>query len=104
MVYFFILKFYLPLQSCHRPVQESCLESLNWAGKLAGNSEGATLKSLIEEHARLDFADFLSTLLEIFHVINEKFHPARSLIYLVNKQAGCHFLPSLLVYSGLLFY
>ena len=29
-----------------------------------------TLKFLIEEHARLDF---LSTLLEIFHVINEKF-------------------------------
>ena len=63
-----------------------------------------TLKSLIEEHARLDFSDFLSTLLAIFHVINEKFHPARLLIYLVNKQAGCHFFPSLLVYSGLLFY
>ena len=44
-----------------------------------------TLKSLIEEHARLDFSDFLSTLLAIFHVINEKFHPARLLIYLVNK-------------------
>ena len=63
-----------------------------------------TLKSLIEEHARLDFSDFLSTLLAIFHVINEKFPPARLLIYLVNKQAGCHFFPSLLVYSGLLFY
>ena len=47
-----------------------------------------TLKSLIEEHARLDFSDFLSTLFAIFHVINEKFNPARLLIYLVNKQAG----------------
>ena len=56
----------------------------------------STLKSLIEEHAPLDFSDFLSTLLAIFHVINEKFHPARLLIYLVNKQAGWHFFPSLL--------
>ena len=63
-----------------------------------------TLMSLIEEHARLDFSDFRSTLLANFYVINEKFHSARLLIYLVNKQAGCHFLPSLLVYSGLLFY
>ena len=63
-----------------------------------------TLKSLIEEHACLDFSNFLSTLLAIFYVINEKFHPARLLIYLVNKQAGWHFFPSLLVYSGLLFY
>ena len=47
-----------------------------------------TLKSLIEEHARLDFSDFLSTLFAIFHVIIEKFNPARLLIYLVNKQAG----------------
>ena len=30
-----------------------------------------TLKSLIEEHARVDFSDFLSTLLAIFHEINE---------------------------------
>ena len=51
----------------------------------------STLKSLIEEHARLDFSDFLSTLLAIFHVINVKFPPARLLIYLVNKQAGWHF-------------
>jgi hypothetical protein len=43
---------------------------------------------LIEEHARLDFSDFLSTLLAIFYVINEEFHPARLLIYLVKKQAG----------------
>ena len=47
-----------------------------------------TLKSLIEEHACLDFSGFLSTLLAIFHVINRKFHPARLLIYLVNEQAG----------------
>ena len=32
------------------------------------------------------------------------FHSARLLIYLVNKQAGQHFFPSLLVYSGLLVY
>ena len=63
-----------------------------------------TLKSLIEEHARLDFSDFLSTLLTIFNVINEKFHSARLLIYLVNKQAGWHFFPTLLVYYGLLVY
>ena len=63
-----------------------------------------TLKSRIEEHARLNFSDFLSTLLAIFHVVNEKFHPAHLLIYLVNKQAGWHFFPILLVYSGLLFY
>ena len=50
--------------------------------------ELCTLKSLIEEHACLDYSDFLSTLLAIFHVINEKFPPARLLIYLVNKQAG----------------
>ena len=50
--------------------------------------QNPTLKSPIEEHARLDFSDFLSTLFAIFHVINEKFHPARLLIYLVKKQAG----------------
>jgi hypothetical protein len=63
-----------------------------------------TLKSLIEEHACLDFSDFLSTLLAIFHVINKKFHPARLLTYLVKKQAGWNFFPTLLVYPGLLFY
>jgi hypothetical protein len=47
-----------------------------------------TLKFLREEHVRLNFSDFLSTLLAIFHVLNQKFHPARLLIYLVNKQAG----------------
>ena len=58
-----------------------------------------TLKSLIEEHARLDFSNFISTLLAIFHVINKKFHPARLLIYSINKQAGwpffqpCSFIP-----------
>ena len=35
-----------------------------------------TLKSLIEEHARLDFPDFLSSLLAIFP-------PARLLFYFV---------------------
>ena len=44
--------------------------------------------SLIEEHARLDFSDFLSTLFAIFHVINEKFLPARLLIHLVKNQEG----------------
>ena len=59
----------------------------------------------MEEHARLNFSDFLSTLLEtFFYVINEKFYPTLFLIYLVNKQAGRHFLPTLLVYSGLLVY
>ena len=67
-------------------------------------SNMSTLKSLIEELARLDFSDFLSTLLAIFHVINEKFHSACLLFYIVNKQAGWHFFPSLLVYSGLLVY
>ena len=42
-------------------------------------SDMNTLKSLIEEHAHIDFSDFLSTLLAIFYVINEKFHPARLL-------------------------
>ena len=63
-----------------------------------------TLKFLIEEYTRLDFSDFLSTLLAIFHVINKKFQPARLLTYLVKKQAGWNFFPTLLVYSGLLFY
>ena len=61
-----------------------------------------TLKSLIEEHARLNFSDFLSTLLA--YVKNEKFHPAHLLIYLVKKQVRWNFFPTLLVYSGLLFY
>ena len=46
-----------------------------------------TLKFLIEEHARLDFSDFLSTLLEIFHVMNKKIPPC-SFINLLNKKAG----------------
>ena len=62
-----------------------------------------TLKSPIEEHARLDFSDFLSNLLAIFHVINKKFHPARLSTYLVKKQAEWNFFLTLLVYSGLLF-
>ena len=45
-----------------------------------------TLKSLIEEHARLDFSDFLSTLLAIFP-------PARLLFYLVKwKIPPCLFI------------
>ena len=63
-----------------------------------------TLKSRIEEHARLNFSDFLSTLLAIFHVINETFPPACLLIYLVISKQGGTFFPSLLLYSGLLFY
>ena len=48
-----------------------------------------TLKSLTEEqHACLDFSDFLSTLLASFHVINKKFHPARLLNNLLSKKAG----------------
>ena len=51
-----------------------------------------TLKSL-NEHARLAFLEFFSTILSFFHVINEKFHLTRLLIYLVNKQTGCLFSP-----------
>ena len=58
----------------------------------------------MEEHARLDFSDFLFTLLAICHIIKEKFHPTHLLIYLVNKQAVWYFIPTLLVYSGLLVY
>ena len=47
-----------------------------------------TLKSLIEEHACLDLSDFLSTLLAIFYVRNEKSHPARLCINLLIKKAG----------------
>ena len=53
-------------------------------------------RRLIEEHARLDFFDFLSTLFAIFHVINLEFHPARLLIYLVKKQAGWFFFQTCL--------
>ena len=58
-----------------------------------------TLKSLIEEHARLDFSDFLPTLFAIFYAINEKFNPACLLIYLVKKPGraiffqACLFIP-----------
>ena len=45
----------------------------------------SNMKSLIEEHACLDFSDFLSTLLAFFHVINEKFHPAGLPINLLSK-------------------
>ena len=50
----------------------------------------ASLKSLIEEHARLDFSYFLSTQSAIFYVINKKFHPAYLFnnLLIVNKQAG----------------
>ena len=51
-----------------------------------------TLKSLIEEHARLNFSDFHSTLLVIFHEVKEKIHPAHLLIYFnVNMLTGLHF-------------
>ena len=73
------------------------LETITSIASEVFENHALTLKSLIEEHARLDFSDFLSSLLAIFHVINEKFPPARLLIYLVNKQAGLHFFPSLLV-------
>ena len=45
-----------------------------------------TLKSLIEEHAHLDFSDFLSNLFAIFYVIKEKFHTTCLLIHFVKKQ------------------
>ena len=43
-----------------------------------------------EEHACLDYSDFLSTLLSIFYVINRK-STLTSEYGLVNKQAGWHF-------------
>ena len=46
------------------------------------------IQLFIEEQAHLNFSDCLSTLLEIFHIINKKFHPALFLIHLENKQAG----------------
>ena len=46
------------------------------------------MKSLIEEHARLDFSDFLSTLIKIFHVKNKKVHPVHLLIYLVTSRVA----------------
>ena len=62
------------------------------------------LKSIIEEHARLDFSDFLSTLLVIFHLLHEKFHPARLLIYLVKNRQGEFFSkPACLFRSARLF-
>ena len=39
---FFTFKFYQPLQSCCCPLQKICPERLNWPGRLAGNSEGAS--------------------------------------------------------------
>ena len=73
-------------------------------GRPIKKKDKITLKSLIEEHASLNFQNFHSTLFAIFHVVNEKFHPTRLLIYLVDKQAGWYFFPILLVYSSLLFY
>ena len=54
-----------------------------------------TLKSLIEEHVRLDFSDFFFHPAHNFYVANKKFHPAGLFIYLVNKQAGQHFFSNL---------
>ena len=51
-----------------------------------------TLNFLINEHACLAFLEFFATILSIFYVINEKFHPTRLLIYIVNKQTGWYFL------------
>ena len=42
----------------------------------------------------LRFFRFCFTLLAIFHVINEKFHPVHLLIYLVKNQAGWKFFQS----------
>ena len=66
--------------------------------------EFPTLKSLIEEHARLDFSDFLSTLFAIFSCNKQKIPPC-SFIDLLSEKAGRRILfPTLLVYSGLLVY
>jgi hypothetical protein len=50
----------------------------------------------------LSFFRCLSTLLAIYHVMNEKFHPAHLLIYVVNKQVEWHFFSNPAHYSGLL--
>ena len=66
-------KFYLLLtyRVSHIEMNES---KWLWGGRWIGNFvQLECLKSLIEEHARLGFSDFLSTLLAIYHVINEKF-------------------------------
>ena len=61
---------------------KSCFFLLSWS--IMENL--LTLKSLIEEHARLDFSDSLSTLLAIFH-------PARLLFYLVKwRIPPCSFI------------
>ena len=95
-------KFYTFLTN-HRKADQSNVIQLN-KYETAPNLYLITLKSLIVEHARLDFSEFLSTLLAIFHVINKKFHPACLLVYLVKKQAGWNFFPNLLVYFGLFVY
>ena len=51
--------------------------------------------------AHIDFSNFFLT---IFHIVNEKFHPAPLMIYLLIKQAGGHFFLTLLIDSGLLIY
>ena len=51
-----------------------------------------TLKSLIEEHARLDFSDFLSTLLAIFHVkfeFSEKATKFEKIVVVLLTRVSC---------------
>ena len=68
------------------PIWKARVKTVLWPYLLT-----TTLKSLINQHACLAFLEFFSTILSFFHVINGKFHLTRSLIYLVNKQAGRHF-------------
>ena len=64
------------------------------------NALPITLKSLIEEHAHLDFADFLSTPVQNFSCSKQKIPPC-SFINLLSKKAGkvefffqpCLFIP-----------
>ena len=55
-------------------------------GKPIAKSE-TTLKSLIEEHAHLDFSDFLS------FSCNKRKIPPCSFIYLLSKKAGRSMIP-----------
>ena len=51
---FFILKSYVPLQSCCCPVQKKiCPERLNWPGTLAGISKWASLAGISEGARRI---------------------------------------------------
>ena len=85
LLHFYFLQKKLVTQKVNRQLSAQGLCWLEFQLNIDRQLFLTTLNSLIEEHACLDFSNFLSTLLAIFHVISEKFYPARLLIYLVNK-------------------